>query len=148
MARGDHLRVQRVGFWHHAIDVGGGWVVDYSSDEGKTIEAMQVRLRPFHAFASATDNVETVSYLEGEAVPAEVTVLRAFARIGERAYSLLGNNCEHFCTWCKTGTRYSLQAFDAGLFVGALALWLFLGRRANGGEAEIQMQSASQGTQS
>jgi hypothetical protein len=37
------------------------------------------------------------------------TVRRAKSRLGEREYSLLSNNCEHFAFWCKTGTARSPQ---------------------------------------
>ena len=55
------------------------------------------------------------------------------SRVGERRYSLSGNNCEHFANWCATGIAVSQQviawissffriAFAAGaLFTIALA---------------------------
>ncbi len=39
----------------------------------------------------------------------EQTVKRARSKIGERKYSLVSNNCEHFCIWCKTGVIQSYQ---------------------------------------
>lgn len=44
-------------------------------------------------------------------------VQRATSRIGERSYSLSGNNCEHFANWCATGVAISHQvvAFFAEL---------------------------------
>jgi hypothetical protein len=36
-------------------------------------------------------------------------VQRAASRIGERRYSLSGNNCEHFANWCATGVAISQQ---------------------------------------
>lgn len=39
----------------------------------------------------------------------EETVARARSRLGEKAYSLLSNNCEHFAFWCKTGVSKSHQ---------------------------------------
>jgi len=36
-------------------------------------------------------------------------VERAKSRLGERAYNLLLNNCEHFAIWCKTGKSESTQ---------------------------------------
>jgi Lecithin retinol acyltransferase len=36
-------------------------------------------------------------------------VQRALSRVGERGYSLTGNNCEHFATWCATGIAVSQQ---------------------------------------
>lgn len=39
----------------------------------------------------------------------EETVMRAKSRLGERNYSLMTNNCEHFVFWCKTGVSKSKQ---------------------------------------
>lgn len=39
----------------------------------------------------------------------EETVERARSRIGERRFSLVSNNCEHFAIWCKTGVTQSFQ---------------------------------------
>lgn len=43
---------------------------------------------------------------------AEETVNRARSRIGERKYSLMFNNCEHFVMWCKTGVKECNQTAD------------------------------------
>lgn len=37
------------------------------------------------------------------------TVDRARSCIGQKGYSLLTNNCEHFSIWCKTGVKESEQ---------------------------------------
>lgn len=37
------------------------------------------------------------------------TIRRARSRLGERAYDLGLNNCEHYAVWCKTGLRESGQ---------------------------------------
>lgn len=63
-----------------------------------------------------------------------LAVQRALSRVGERRYSLSGNNCEHFASWCATGVAISQQviawlgflarlafAMAAGAFVVALA---------------------------
>jgi hypothetical protein len=39
-------------------------------------------------------------------------VQRALSRVGERRYSLTGNNCEHFATWCATGIAVSQQVIE------------------------------------
>lgn len=43
----------------------------------------------------------------------EETVKRARSRIGERRFSLISNNCEHFAIWCKTGITQSFQVNTA-----------------------------------
>lgn len=40
------------------------------------------------------------------------TVERARSRLGEKAYSLCFNNCEHFAIWCKTDISESHQVND------------------------------------
>jgi hypothetical protein len=37
---------------------------------------------------------------------------RAASRIGERRYSLSGNDCEHFANWCATGVAISYQVVE------------------------------------
>ena len=37
------------------------------------------------------------------------TVERARSKIGQKGYSLVNNNCEHFALWCKTGIAMSSQ---------------------------------------
>ena len=39
----------------------------------------------------------------------EETIRRAQSRLGEKAYDLVTNNCEHYAIWCKTGMRKSHQ---------------------------------------
>ena len=41
-----------------------------------------------------------------------MAVQRALSRVGERRYSLTGNNCEHFATWCATGIAISQQVIE------------------------------------
>lgn len=39
----------------------------------------------------------------------DAVVARAESRLGETGFNLGLNNCEHFATWCKTGTSNSKQ---------------------------------------
>jgi hypothetical protein len=39
-------------------------------------------------------------------------VRRARLRLGEDRYSVLTNNCEHFCEWCVRGEHRSYQVDD------------------------------------
>lgn len=41
----------------------------------------------------------------------EETLQRAFSQLGKRGYSLIGNNCEHWSRWCRTGEHYSEQIY-------------------------------------
>ena len=44
---------------------------------------------------------------------AEETILRAHKKIGESAYNLVTNNCEHFAIYCKTNVSESYQVKSA-----------------------------------
>jgi len=51
----------------------------------------------------------------------EDTARRAENRLGEKKYSVLSNNCEHFAIWCKTGIEISAQInglIDGGIKSG------------------------------
>jgi len=41
----------------------------------------------------------------------EETLQRAYSQLGRRGYSLIGNNCEHWSRWCRTGEHYSEQIY-------------------------------------
>ena len=45
-------------------------------------------------------------------IPREVTVQKARARIGEKGYNILYNNCEHFAYECVMGEKKCTQADD------------------------------------
>ena len=51
----------------------------------------------------------------------EEVVLRARSRLGETAYNLITNNCEHFCEWCVHGQHQSYQV--GNLPVRSVQLW-------------------------
>lgn len=42
--------------------------------------------------------------------PPQIVRKRACQRLGEKEYDLLGNNCESFAYYCKTGKSYSSQS--------------------------------------
>jgi hypothetical protein len=48
-----------------------------------------------------------------------VSVERARSRLGENAYSVFGNNCEHFVEWCIEGKHESKQV-DKGVAVATI----------------------------
>ena len=50
----------------------------------------------------------------GQCDTPDIVVGRAESRLGENAYGLFDNNCEHFATWCKTGVHASEQVKNAG----------------------------------
>ncbi|HIK30367.1 MAG TPA: lecithin retinol acyltransferase family protein [Oscillatoriales cyanobacterium M59_W2019_021] len=106
MGRGDQIYVMREWmalqgvYEHHGIDCGDGTVIHYRKPS-ETIE--RTSMETFTRGGKIYICHHEVCYI------AETVVMRAESRLGERKYNLLYNNCEHFATWCKTGTSYSTQ---------------------------------------
>ncbi len=112
---GQHLVVTRTGYTHHGLGIGQNKVIHYSGladglesgpictvdiDDFAGGKAIKIKAHPdrkyFNAFA----------------------IKRAKSRLGENAYSVYGNNCEHFVEWCITGDHSSPQV-DRGVPVAA-----------------------------
>lgn len=105
-ALGAHLVSPRGGYSHHGIYVGNGNVVHYaglarSLHPGPVEEATMTSFAAGHEVRIEPSYRPT--YEEKEAVD------RARSRLGENRYSLLTNNCEHFCAWCLYGHAHSKQ---------------------------------------
>lgn len=108
MARGDHLKVKRMGglYSHHGIDMGDGTVVHLSGE-------------PFRAQGARVCRVSMDEFLLGAApeivsrgtagVSGEEVAAAAEACLGSEGYDLLLNNCEHFVHFCNRGWRRSIQ---------------------------------------
>jgi len=105
MARGDHIRVRRRGYWHHGIDCGDGTVIHYDGELFRVSEAA-VRRVAYEAFAKG-GKVRRVK--DTGAYDPDTILSRAESRIGECGYSALLNNCEHFARWCVNGVKESRQ---------------------------------------
>lgn len=111
MSRGDHLWVQRIGYRHHGVDLGQGWVVHYA---GSLTKSGAITITSTAEFADRS-LVHTVHH--EIRLPVEETVHRAKSRVGENNYRFIDSNCEHFATWCVTGLHDSEQV---RLVVGSL----------------------------
>lgn len=110
MIAGDHIYSPRTGYTHHGIYIGNGKVIHYSgfADGMKSGDICIATLEEF-------GNGNSIKVLER---PFRVfnhseTVDRAYSRLGEDAYSLLFNNCEHFVNWCINGMHESKQVNNA-----------------------------------
>lgn len=103
---GAHIVTPRGWYTHHGIYVGAGQVVHY---EGLS---SSLRRGPVAKVSLAEFAQGHPVRVHGEADVAysgiEV-VARACSRLGEDAYDVLRNNCEHFCSWCLTGAARSQQ---------------------------------------
>ncbi|NUM56580.1 MAG: lecithin retinol acyltransferase family protein [Candidatus Hydrogenedentes bacterium] len=105
MARGDHVRVFRTGYWHHGIDCGDGTVIHYTGELFNRANAA-VRRTTLEQFAKG-GRVRVVK--SDPTFDAEAIISRAESRLEETRYSTVLNNCEHFASWCRTGQRESKQ---------------------------------------
>ena len=106
LAPAAHLVTPRRRYVHHGIYVGAGRVIHYAGlcDSLKPLPIEDVGLDEF------TDG-RMLAWLPStpRRFSAEVVVARARSRLGEDAYDLLRNNCEHFCHWCLDGRPRSEQ---------------------------------------
>ena len=123
MARGDHIKVSRGAYDHHGIDVGNGEVIHYSGEMNAEKKNAVICSVSKAAFA-AGGKVDIVKH-DDKCYSRDETVRRAKKHLGEGLgkYDFLGNNCEHFARWCKTGTKESrqVQRVVKGVVGGALA---------------------------
>ncbi|MCW5315789.1 NC domain protein [Nostoc sp. KVJ3] len=113
MSKGDHIYFNCGGYSHHGIDCGDGTVIHYTKNQGNISRVS------WDSFASG----KTVFLREyGSFDLPHVVIQRAESRLGENAYNLFGNNCEHFATWCKTGIHASEQVKNAGATAGGASV--------------------------
>lgn len=102
LQRGDHVRVHRLGYQHHAIYVGDHQLIEF----GGGVSGGPVAYVTIDEFAR-NDRVEIV--VHDHAFPPELVASRAEQQVGCAGFSLWNNNCEHFATWCVTGHGESRQ---------------------------------------
>jgi hypothetical protein len=103
---GAHLATPRNRYTHHGIYIGDGNVIHYAGFS-----------RSLHA--GPVEEVDVIEFAFGHPLhivdhpqarySAQQIVQRARSRLGERAFDLLNNNCEHFCNWCISGHHRSEQ---------------------------------------
>ena len=105
---GVHLKSSRGIYSHHGIYIGNNEVIHYSgfSDKYSAGRIEKVSLAEF----SSTRGCEIIQHKNTKYSLLEI-VNRAKSRLGEDAYQLITNNCEHFVNWCIEGEHSSKQAF-------------------------------------
>ena len=113
---GDIVVCDRFFYKHYGIYAGNGRVIHYASKNGGFGEDARVRETSLDDFVG-NGKCMIFPYVEDCAESKQFspkeTVRRARSRLGEKAYSLLFNNCEHFALWCKYGTSKSVQVEKA-----------------------------------
>jgi hypothetical protein len=103
---GAHIVTPRRWYTHHGIYVGAGQVVHYQglSSSLRRGPVAKVGLAEFsHGHPVRVHGEADVAYAGIE------VAARACSRLGEDAYDVLRNNCEHFCSWCLIGAARSPQ---------------------------------------
>ncbi|HTV98332.1 MAG TPA: lecithin retinol acyltransferase family protein [Steroidobacteraceae bacterium] len=106
---GAHMVTPRRGYTHHGIYVGEGRVVQYGGLSWglRRGPVEEVPLSQFSQGRPIWVRIVGSPWFD----PREV-VRRARQRLGEDRYSVLTNNCEHFCEWCVRGQHRSYQVDD------------------------------------
>lgn len=128
---GAHLITPRRRYVHHGIYTGDGRVVHYAGlcHSLRPLPIEEVTLEAF-TWGQALAQLSW----EPARFPAQEIVVRARSRLGEDAYDLLDNNCEHFCNWCITGQSRSEQV-EWLLALSPALLRRLLGRMRGGSSA-------------
>ncbi len=128
---GDIIYVQHRGYRHFGIYTGNNRVIHYYKEKHPLLSDGVITETSLQEFMSDCDTVYVLNGLGSAAdknafewiiqkltngkvhsfSPKE-TVARARSKLGEKDYSLLFNNCEHFSFWCKTGISKSSQTDD------------------------------------
>ncbi len=114
---GDVIFVERAGnlYRHYGVYVGGGEIIHYSSDDGDFGGNISVHKTNMEQFLDGAGQYFICKFpvhcrIRGyHLFSKKETVERAYQRLGERQYDLVGNNCEHFALWCRTNVSDSSQ---------------------------------------
>ena len=125
-ASGDIIYVKHRGYQHFGIYAGDGRVIHYYKESNPLVSEGIIMETSLSEFRSGSDTLYVLNgdsnhknlldwllkRLFGENMPTfspRETVERARSKIGQKGYSLVNNNCEHFALWCKTGIAMSSQ---------------------------------------
>ena len=135
---GDIIVSDRGLYRHYGVYAGDGMVIHYASKDGDFGPDVRVRETELERFSGEGKHrlaLYTVNGTGTECFSPEETVARARSRLGEKRYSLVFNNCEHFAMWCKCGESKSVQVekavATAALVVGTAVV---IGSILNDGE--------------
>ena len=113
MNKGDHIRVNRGGYYHHGINMDGSTVMHFTGEPTRKSLSSKIKRTSFIDFLEG-GRLEVVAYQTSQIIPVEHTVAIAWSQENRDGYHLFNNNCEHFATFCKTGQGYSYQLDKAG----------------------------------
>jgi len=109
---GDHICWHRpYAIWHHAIvtipnpDPNQTQVIHYVKEKIKETTLSEVK--KCRESCKSCDALYRINHRDSYNV--DYTTLRAQKLLSERKYNLFKRNCEHFISWCKTGSAKSIQ---------------------------------------
>jgi len=114
MARGDRLEVEHrivgstVTYLHHGVDLGDGTVVHARPHDFRDPFGGGSVIRTSLADFADGRVVRVRNEPPARFSPDEIAD-RALGHVGRDGYDLVIDNCEHFATWCATGSRTSRQ---------------------------------------
>ena len=100
---------------HYAVYVGDGEIIHYASESGDFGENVSIHKTTMEQFLDGAKQYFICKFPKHSRIKGyhlytkRETVERAYQRLGERRYDLLGNNCEHFAVWCRTNISDSSQ---------------------------------------
>lgn len=121
---GDIVIFPRTSYNHYAVNVGRNYIVHVTSISDNpgsldiagicclTSEKLaEVKKEKFNDFKQPYDKPYVETDWNGE-TPLENSevVKRALSKVGEKGYSVLLKNCEHFAHWCRYDKEVSDQA--------------------------------------
>ena len=115
--KGQHLYVSRGLYTHHGLGDGRGGVIHYSEPTDGPAKG-HVRRTSLDQFSRGGE-IKTRTY-QSRRFSSNEAVERAESCIGKDGYSLWGNNCEHFVSWCVTGDHDSKQVNRSAAFTTIL----------------------------
>ena len=115
---GAHIRIKVNSFYHHAIYIGNGEVVQFGlpfdiSNNNKDVKVLR---SPLSDFCKPDDFIEVYCYSKKELKQKfkdEEIINNALSHVGEGGYNILKNNCEHFANLCCLGIAKSEQIDSA-----------------------------------
>jgi hypothetical protein len=141
---GDHIRVFRLGYWHHGIYVSDERVIQFGASirEKRNATARAVSFSGFASGNLVTRVEHPLALPSGDnsdvAARSEQAVHRAEMLLEfhpEGRYNLFGRNCEHIATFCVTGYSDSPQVrqylFAGGLILSVLTFDYWTAKRSS-----------------
>lgn len=121
----DILIIDRGLYKHYGVYIGDGKVIQYAGQTDDWDSDISIHETTLTRFAGGHDFIIgtfSESFCKTHTIfSPEETIARARSRLGERAYNLITNNCEHFALWCKLGVSYSQQVENAFAFCDSIS---------------------------